>query len=59
MLLKQSKPSNNRFTKGTSQQREAQNLRMEAVKGIYVPKERRVAKKLEINRAHFSLGTDQ
>ena len=60
MLLKQSKPSNNiRFTKGTSQQREAQMLRMEAVKGIYVPKERRLAKKQEINRAHFSLGNDQ
>jgi hypothetical protein len=34
-------------------------LRMETVKGIYVTKEKRVAKRLEINRAHFSLGTDQ
>ena len=34
-------------------------LRMEAVKGIYVPKGTRLAKKQEINRAHFSLGNDQ
>jgi hypothetical protein len=31
---------------------------MEQVKGVYEPKERRVAKKLEIQKAHFSLGSE-
>ena len=33
-------------------------MRMEAVQGIYVPKEKRIAKKLETDAAHFRLGTD-
>ena len=58
MLLKQPRTTNAKFSKGSSQQREAKNLRMEQVKGTYVPKERRMAKKLEINTAHFQLGSE-
>jgi|TARA_B110000285_G_scaffold207862_1_gene247559 hypothetical protein len=49
MLLKHPRQGSvGKFVRGTAAQRTAMNLRSEQVKGVYDPKERRMAKKMEV-----------